>query len=167
MLYLALTLDADVKAGTLALDKTNLQIAQGDLRAAAPRRLRTEVPRRAGHALAVRLTHAPSLARPILCVMGRVTTRVPRVRFDAATGVNHERTTLRSEGGEDAEHDLWTTCFTPRELTLLAEEAGLVVRDVDAMVLPDTALSDNLLGLSFLSRLKRFEYASGRLVLEQ
>ena len=44
---------------------------------------------------------------------------------------------------------------------------GLVVRDVDAMVLPDAALSDNLLGLSFLSRLKRFEYASGRLVLEQ
>ncbi len=51
-------------------------------------------------------------------------------RFDAATGVNHERTTLRSEAGEDAEHDLWTTCFTPRELTLLAEEAGLAVRAI-------------------------------------
>ncbi|MBL8775448.1 MAG: class I SAM-dependent methyltransferase [Acidimicrobiales bacterium] len=50
--------------------------------------------------------------------------------FDAATGVNHERTTLRSEAGEDAEHDLWTTCFTPRELTLLAEEAGLRVRAI-------------------------------------
>ena len=50
--------------------------------------------------------------------------------FDAATGVNHERTTLRSEGGVGAEHDRWTTCFTPRELTLLAGEAGLVVRDV-------------------------------------
>jgi aspartyl protease family protein len=44
---------------------------------------------------------------------------------------------------------------------------GLVVRDVDAMVLPDEALSENLLGLSFLSKLKRFEYANGRLVLEQ
>ncbi len=44
---------------------------------------------------------------------------------------------------------------------------GLVVRDVDAMVLPDDALSENLLGLSFLSKLKRFEYANGRLVLEQ
>jgi len=44
---------------------------------------------------------------------------------------------------------------------------GLVVRDVDALVLPDEALSENLLGLSFLSKLKRFEYSNGRLVLEQ
>ena len=47
------------------------------------------------------------------------------------------------------------------------ELGGLVVRDVDALVLPDEALSENLLGLSFLSKLKRFEYANGRLVLEQ
>jgi aspartyl protease family protein len=44
---------------------------------------------------------------------------------------------------------------------------GLEVRDVEAMVLPDTALSENLLGLSYLSRLRRFEYSGGRLVLEQ
>ncbi|MGH6717567.1 MAG: TIGR02281 family clan AA aspartic protease [Bradyrhizobium sp.] len=44
---------------------------------------------------------------------------------------------------------------------------GLVVHDVDAMVLPDEALSENLLGLSFLSRLKRFEYANGQMVLQQ
>lgn len=44
---------------------------------------------------------------------------------------------------------------------------GLVIRDVDALVLPNTALRENLLGLSFLSRLKRFEYADGKLVLEQ
>jgi aspartyl protease family protein len=43
----------------------------------------------------------------------------------------------------------------------------LVVRDVAALVMPDEALSDNLLGLSFLSRLRRFEYSAGRLVLEQ
>jgi len=47
------------------------------------------------------------------------------------------------------------------------EIQDLVVRDVDAMVLPDSALSDNLLGLSFLSRLRRFEYSDGELVLEQ
>ena len=47
------------------------------------------------------------------------------------------------------------------------EIGGLVVRDVDAMVLPDEALSENLLGLSFLSKLKRFEYANGTMVLEQ
>jgi aspartyl protease family protein len=44
---------------------------------------------------------------------------------------------------------------------------GLVVRDVEAMVLPDESLSENLLGLSYLSKLKRFEFANGRLVLEQ
>ena len=44
---------------------------------------------------------------------------------------------------------------------------GVIVRDVDAMVLPDEALSENLLGLSFLSKLKRFEYANGKMVLEQ
>lgn len=44
---------------------------------------------------------------------------------------------------------------------------GLVVRDVDALILPDAVLSENLLGLSYLARLKRFEYANGRLVLEQ
>ncbi len=47
------------------------------------------------------------------------------------------------------------------------EVGDLVVRDVAALVMPDAALSDNLLGLSFLSRLRRFEYSAGRLVLEQ
>jgi aspartyl protease family protein len=49
----------------------------------------------------------------------------------------------------------------------MLDVGGLIVRDVDAMVLPDTALSENLLGLSFLSKLKRFEYSNGQLVLEQ
>jgi aspartyl protease family protein len=49
----------------------------------------------------------------------------------------------------------------------MMDVGGLIVRDVEAMVLPDEALSENLLGLSFLSRLKRFEYANDRMVLEQ
>ena len=49
----------------------------------------------------------------------------------------------------------------------MVDVGGIVVRDVDAMVLPDEALSENLLGLSFLSKLKRFEYANGAMVLEQ
>ncbi len=49
----------------------------------------------------------------------------------------------------------------------MLDVGGLIVRDVDAMVLPDTALSENLLGLSFLSKLKRFEYSNGQMVLEQ
>jgi aspartyl protease family protein len=44
---------------------------------------------------------------------------------------------------------------------------GVVVRDVDALVMPDKVLSQNLLGMTFLSRLKRFEYSGGRLVMEQ
>ncbi|MDE2285319.1 MAG: TIGR02281 family clan AA aspartic protease [Hyphomicrobiales bacterium] len=47
------------------------------------------------------------------------------------------------------------------------EIGDLVVRDVAALVMPDGALSDNLLGLSFLSRLRHFEYTDGKLVLEQ
>lgn len=50
--------------------------------------------------------------------------------FDVGRGVNHERTSIRSETGEDREVDLWTSCFTPRELRLLADRAGLDVLDV-------------------------------------
>lgn len=48
--------------------------------------------------------------------------------FDADAGVNHERTVVKDEAGVDAEVDLWTTCFTPRELRLLAAATGLEVR---------------------------------------
>lgn len=59
-----------------------------------------------------------------------------------------------------------TVRAAPLQLDVV-EVGDLVVRDVAALVLPDEALSDNLLGLSFLSRLRRFEYSDGRLVLEQ
>jgi len=59
------------------------------------------------------------------------------------------------------------TIKAARTRLALVDIGGLVVRDVDAMVLPDEALSENLLGLSFLSKLKRFEYANGKMVLEQ
>jgi aspartyl protease family protein len=59
------------------------------------------------------------------------------------------------------------TIKAARTRLAMIDLGGLVVRDVDAVVLPDEALSENLLGLSFLSKLKRFEYANGRLVLEQ
>jgi aspartyl protease family protein len=59
------------------------------------------------------------------------------------------------------------TIKAARARLAMIELGGLVVRDVDALVLPDEALSENLLGLSFLSKLKRFEYANGKMVLEQ
>jgi aspartyl protease family protein len=59
------------------------------------------------------------------------------------------------------------TIKAARTRLAMVELGGLVVRDVEAMVLPDEALSENLLGLSFLSKLRRFEYANGKMVLEQ
>lgn len=59
-----------------------------------------------------------------------------------------------------------TVLAAPAQLDMV-EVGDLVVRDVAALVLPDEALSGNLLGLSFLSRLQQFEYSDGKLVLEQ
>jgi aspartyl protease family protein len=53
----------------------------------------------------------------------------------------------------------------PVELGLV-EIGSLSVRNVAAMVLPDDVLGQNLLGMSFLSRV-RWEHRDGRLVLEQ
>lgn len=50
--------------------------------------------------------------------------------FDAEAGVNHEVARLRTPEGTTTERDLWTTCFTPRELRLLAARAGLEVEAV-------------------------------------
>jgi aspartyl protease family protein len=47
------------------------------------------------------------------------------------------------------------------------EVNGIRVYDVSAVVIPDDALGVNLLGMSFLSRVRRFEMANGRLVMEQ
>jgi aspartyl protease family protein len=47
------------------------------------------------------------------------------------------------------------------------EVGDITVYDVPVLVLPDEALGVNLLGAAFLSRLKRYEYANGRMVLEQ
>jgi aspartyl protease family protein len=49
----------------------------------------------------------------------------------------------------------------------MVEVGGIMLRDVSAHVFPDDVLGENLLGTSFLSRLRRYEYANGRLVLEQ
>ncbi len=50
--------------------------------------------------------------------------------FDADAGVNHEHTEIRDEDGASTPADLWTTCFTPRELRLLAARSGLEVRAI-------------------------------------
>ncbi|MBL0935227.1 MAG: TIGR02281 family clan AA aspartic protease [Rhizobiaceae bacterium] len=47
------------------------------------------------------------------------------------------------------------------------EIGGIVVRDVQAVVLDDKALSGTLIGMSFLNGLRRFQVEDGRLLLEQ
>lgn len=50
--------------------------------------------------------------------------------FDADAGVQHERTEVRDETGRAVEVDLWTGCYTPRELRLLFRVCGLEVQSV-------------------------------------
>lgn len=50
--------------------------------------------------------------------------------YDPATGVLHELATVRGPDGSERQFDLWTTCFTGRELELLARDAGLEVEGI-------------------------------------
>ena len=47
------------------------------------------------------------------------------------------------------------------------EIGGVRVRDVDALIMQDGMLDQNLLGIAFLSAADAFEYADGKLVMEQ
>ena len=50
--------------------------------------------------------------------------------FDDDSGVNHEKTEVRNQNGEVLGADLWTGCYTPRELRLMLEKAKMNVRDI-------------------------------------
>lgn len=54
----------------------------------------------------------------------------PPSGFDAERGVHHEVFEVRDPEGRPAHWDAWTTCFTPRELRLLAAGAGLEVLEL-------------------------------------
>jgi aspartyl protease family protein len=108
-------------------------------------------------------------------VDGRIDGR--RLTFMVDTGASVIALTERGAstlGIHPAERDYVATVSTANGTVRAApirlgmvEIDDLVVHDVAAVVLPDGALSENLLGLSFLSRLRRFEYSGGKLVLEQ
>jgi len=53
--------------------------------------------------------------------------------FDAASGVSHERTEVRNPDGESIEVDLWTGCYTPRELGWLFDRHGLAVTTISSV----------------------------------
>jgi len=50
--------------------------------------------------------------------------------FDATAGVSHEITEIRSEAGVARSVDLWTGCYTPRELRLLLGAHGFAVESI-------------------------------------
>lgn len=53
--------------------------------------------------------------------------------FDADTGVSHEVTEVRDESGNPRTADLWTGCYTPRELRLLSAATGLQVEAIHSV----------------------------------
>ena len=138
---------------------------------AAPRKPSTETVAQAG----IRSLSIPRDARGHFQTDGRIDGQ--RVDFMVDTGASlvalNEKSAARF-GLRPMRSDYNATVTTAngtikaaRTRIAMIELGGLIVRDVDAMVLPDEALSENLLGLSFLSKLKRFEYANGKMVLEQ
>ncbi len=50
--------------------------------------------------------------------------------FDPRTGVLHEHAHVRNPEGQERVFDLWTTCFTVRELSLIARASGLAVSGI-------------------------------------
>jgi SAM-dependent methyltransferase len=56
-----------------------------------------------------------------------------RADFDADSGVAHEVTEIHDERGVAESIDLWTGCYTPRELRLLAGSVGLVVERISSV----------------------------------
>lgn len=57
----------------------------------------------------------------------------PDASFDPAAGVCHERTEVRDTAGVAMQADLWTSCYTPRELRLLCDLEGLEVESLSGV----------------------------------
>jgi 2-polyprenyl-3-methyl-5-hydroxy-6-metoxy-1,4-benzoquinol methylase len=53
--------------------------------------------------------------------------------FDARYGISHERTEIKNETGISTEVDLWTGCYTPRELRLMMDDCGLQVDHISSV----------------------------------
>jgi aspartyl protease family protein len=109
----------------------------------------------------------------------RVTGRVDGRRIDFMVDTGASLIALKPEdaamlGIRPAERDYVAAVKTANGIVRVApveldtvEIEDLELHKVTATVLPPGVLSENLLGLSFLRRLRRFEYADGKLVLEQ
>lgn len=53
--------------------------------------------------------------------------------FNADTGVAHEHTEIKNQAGEAREVDLWTGCYTPRELRLMLNNCDFEVRSISSV----------------------------------
>jgi SAM-dependent methyltransferase len=62
--------------------------------------------------------------------------------FDVGRGVSHERTVLRNPAGESLETDLWTGCYTPRELRMACSLVGLEVVQIHGVEPGNYGLQD-------------------------
>jgi hypothetical protein len=53
--------------------------------------------------------------------------------FDVFSGVSHETTDIRNELGEVKNVDLWTGCYTPRELRMVFNLAGFDILSISSV----------------------------------
>jgi SAM-dependent methyltransferase len=53
--------------------------------------------------------------------------------FDAEAGVAHERTEIKDSSGRGQEANLWTGCYTPRELRLLLSSVAMEVHSISSV----------------------------------
>lgn len=91
-----------------------------------------------------------------------------------ATAIALRESDARRAGLQVAPADFTTTVRTAngeiraaRVQIAMIEVESIRMRNVDALILPDKALGENLLGMSFIGRLNSFEVGSGRLVLAE
>jgi SAM-dependent methyltransferase len=62
--------------------------------------------------------------------------------FDVLHGVSHEMTEIRNEQGEVKSVDLWTGCYTPRELRLVFDLAGYDILSISGVEPGQYSLAD-------------------------
>lgn len=91
-----------------------------------------------------------------------------------ASVVAINRSTARRIGvdiaASDFRHEVSTANGTTRAAIAMIDEmqlGSIGLRDIQAVVLEDEALSHTLVGMSFLNRLRRFSAEAGELILEQ
>lgn len=53
--------------------------------------------------------------------------------FDASSGVAHEQTEIKNQAGESRQVDLWTGCYTPRELRIMLANTDFAVHSISSV----------------------------------